>query len=71
MSFKAMSVEEAMNSNEIPAKVDITTALHACDTATDDAIRFALERQSKYSPSTMLSGRGSSSFTPAQEYRSP
>ena len=48
MSFKAMSVEEAMNSNEIPAKVDITTALHAYDTATDDAIRFALERQSKY-----------------------
>jgi tRNA A58 N-methylase Trm61 len=48
MSFKAMSVEEAMSSTDIPAKVDITTALHACDTATDDAIRFALERQSKY-----------------------
>ena len=43
-----MSVEEAMSSTDIPAKVDITTALHACDTATDDAIRFALERQSKY-----------------------
>lgn len=48
MSFKAMRVEEAMHSTDIPAKVDITTALHACDTATDDAIRFALERQSKY-----------------------
>lgn len=48
MSFKAMRVEEAMTSTDIPAKVDITTALHACDTATDDAIRFALERQSNY-----------------------
>lgn len=48
MSFKAMSVEEAMASTELPAKVDITTALHACDTATDDAIRFGLERQSQY-----------------------
>ena len=48
MSFKAMSVEEAMESTDIPDKVDITTALYACDTATDDAIRFALERQSKY-----------------------
>jgi hypothetical protein len=28
--------------------VDIVTALHACDTATDEAILFALEHQAKY-----------------------
>ena len=27
---------------ELPAQIDIVTALHACDTATDDAIAFAL-----------------------------
>jgi hypothetical protein len=26
----------------------VVTALHACDTATDDAIHFALKKQSKY-----------------------
>jgi hypothetical protein len=29
-------------------KVDIVTALHACDTATDDAIRFALRHDAKH-----------------------
>jgi hypothetical protein len=28
--------------------VDIVTALHACDTATDDAIRFGLEKKAKF-----------------------
>jgi len=28
--------------------VDMVTALHACDTATDDAIRFGLERKAKF-----------------------
>ena len=28
--------------------VDMVTALHACDTATDDAIHFGLERKAKY-----------------------
>src|SRR5690606_12485118 len=31
-----------------PARVDIVTALHACNTATDDAIRFALHKQAKH-----------------------
>ena len=29
-------------------KADMVTALHACDTATDDAIRFALRHEAKY-----------------------
>jgi hypothetical protein len=28
--------------------VDVVTALHACDTATDDAIHFALKKQAKH-----------------------
>ncbi|WP_086057148.1 class I SAM-dependent methyltransferase [Bordetella genomosp. 9] len=48
MSFLNLSVAEAIESSELPARVDIVTALHACDTATDDAIRFALRRQARY-----------------------
>ncbi len=33
---------------EIPDEVDIVTALHACDTATDDAIKFGLEKKAKF-----------------------
>jgi aspartate/methionine/tyrosine aminotransferase len=32
-------------STELPAQVDVVTALHACDTATDDAIAFGLARR--------------------------
>jgi hypothetical protein len=32
----------------MPAVVDIITALHACDTATDDAIAFGLARQARH-----------------------
>jgi len=45
MSFLNLSVEQSIASDRLPAQVDIVTALHACDTATDDAIRFALARQ--------------------------
>ena len=48
MSFINTSVDEARNLNAIPAHVDVVTALHACDTATDDAINFALDRKSKH-----------------------
>ena len=34
--------------NLVPNDVDMVTALHACDTATDDAIFFGLKRQVKY-----------------------
>ena len=45
MSFLNLSVAESITSGELPAKVDVVTALHACNTATDDAIRFALAKQ--------------------------
>jgi hypothetical protein len=45
MSFLNLSVEDSIRSSALPERIDIVTALHACDTATDDAIRFALEKQ--------------------------
>jgi len=48
MRFEHLTVEESITSNTIPAKVDIVTALHACNTATDDAIQFGLKKQAKY-----------------------
>ena len=48
MRFEHLSVAESMVSANIPDKVDIVTALHACNTATDDAIQFGLKKQAKY-----------------------
>ncbi len=48
MEFHALSVAEAIAAEHLPARVDVVTALHACDTATDDAIRFALQRQARF-----------------------
>ena len=48
MSFLNLSVREATVSAELPATVDIVTALHACDTATDDAIAFGLAKQARH-----------------------
>ncbi|MGF6574602.1 Methyltransferase domain-containing protein [Paraburkholderia fungorum] len=48
MSFLNLSVAESITSTRLPAEIDIVTALHACNTATDDAIRFALEKKAKY-----------------------
>lgn len=45
MRFYDFTVAAAIASAEIPARVELVTALHACDTATDDAIRFALARE--------------------------
>jgi hypothetical protein len=48
MMFEHLSVEESMHTDLLPTSVDIVTALHACNTATDDAIRFGLQKQAKY-----------------------
>ncbi|MDP2761648.1 MAG: SAM-dependent methyltransferase, partial [Sideroxyarcus sp.] len=48
MSFLNLSVAESITSSELPARVDVVTALHACNTATDDAIRFALAKQASH-----------------------
>ena len=48
MSFLNLSVAESTSSNLLPSKIDVVTALHACNTATDDAITFALTKNAKY-----------------------
>ncbi|MEY3747026.1 MAG: hypothetical protein RL194_485 [Pseudomonadota bacterium] len=48
MAFMHLSVEESIRSQDLPPRVDIVTALHACNTATDDAIRFGLQKQAKF-----------------------
>jgi hypothetical protein len=48
MQFLHLSVEQSIQSEALPAQVDIVTALHACNTATDDAIRFGLEKRAKF-----------------------
>ena len=48
MEFLTLSVAESIASPLLPDNVDIVTALHACDTATDDAIHFALEKNARY-----------------------
>lgn len=48
MSFLNLSVEASIASDQLPEKIDVVTALHACDTATDDAIRFALNKGAKH-----------------------
>lgn len=47
MHFHALTVEESIHSSALPERIDIVTALHACDTATDDAIRFALAKRAR------------------------
>ena len=48
MDFHNLSVEASILAPQLPERVDIVTALYACDTATDDAIRFALAKQAKF-----------------------
>ncbi|WP_293603510.1 class I SAM-dependent methyltransferase [Polaromonas sp. UBA4122] len=48
MSFLNLSVQQATLSAELPQTVDIVTALHACDTATDDAIAFGLAKHARH-----------------------
>jgi hypothetical protein len=48
MSFLHLSVAESIASDRLPEKIDVVTALHACDTATDDAIHFGLKKQAQF-----------------------
>ena len=48
MHFQHLSVAESITSEALPATVDIVTALHACNTATDDAIQFGLKKHAQY-----------------------
>ena len=48
MEFLPQTVEEAIKSKQLPESVDVVTALHACDTATDDAIDFGLAKNAKH-----------------------
>jgi len=47
MSFLNLSVAESAHSDALPASIDVVTALHACDTATDDAIAFGLQKKAQ------------------------
>jgi predicted ABC-type transport system involved in lysophospholipase L1 biosynthesis ATPase subunit len=48
MSFLDISAAEASEVKELPAQIDVVTALHACDTATDDAIAFGLRKDARF-----------------------
>lgn len=47
MSFLNLTVAESAQSTRLPERIDVVTALHACDTATDDAISFGLQKQAR------------------------
>ncbi len=48
MQFLALSVQQASASSALPDSFDVVTALYACDTATDDAIAFALQKNAQH-----------------------
>jgi hypothetical protein len=48
MHFLNLSVEESINDESLPKSIDIVTALHACNTATDDAIKFGLLKKAEH-----------------------
>lgn len=48
MSFLNLSVAGSLDSAKLPDEVDVVTALHACDTATDDAITFGLRKKARF-----------------------
>ena len=47
MGFVNLSVAESIGSDQLPAQIDLVTALHACDSATDDAIAFGLAKKAR------------------------
>jgi hypothetical protein len=47
MRFLNIAAADAAHDAALPARIDVVTALHACDTATDDAIAFGLAKQAQ------------------------
>jgi len=47
MQFLDLTVAESAQSALLPPRIDLVTALHACDGATDDAIAFGLAKQAR------------------------
>ncbi|KAB2322266.1 SAM-dependent methyltransferase [Betaproteobacteria bacterium SCN1] len=48
MRFLDATVAESTRTDVLPDRFDIVTALHACNTATDDAIRFAFAKEARH-----------------------
>src|SRR5665647_1827311 len=48
MSFLNLSVADSARSDQLPERIEVVTALHACDTATDDAIAFGLQKHAQF-----------------------
>lgn len=48
MQFLHLSAHDSLTSEQLPSEIDVVTALHACNTATDDAIRFALSKKAQH-----------------------
>ncbi len=47
MQFLDLTVAQSAHSPLLPPRIDLVTALHACDSATDDAIAFGLGKQAR------------------------
>ncbi|MEJ6021863.1 class I SAM-dependent methyltransferase [Ramlibacter sp. PS4R-6] len=48
MSFLNIAAADAATDAALPDRIDVVTALHACDTATDDAIAFGLRKHARH-----------------------